>query len=39
VPAALERRSAIGGTSAQALEAQAASACDWLSTQGRTMPG
>ena len=39
VPAALERRSAIGGTSAQALEVQAASARDWLSTQGRTMPG
>jgi len=39
VPAALERRSAIGGTSVQALEAQAASARDWLAAQGRTMPG
>jgi len=39
VPAALERRSAIGGTSVQALEAQVASARDWLASQGRTTLG
>jgi len=39
VPAALERRTAIGGTSTRALEAQAASARDWLAAHGRIMPG
>ena len=39
VAAALERRSAIGGTSTQALEAQAASARDWLAAHGRIGPG